>query len=39
MPRLDRRPVRPEERGSLIGTILMVLFSLVLVSWVLLGSA
>lgn len=39
LPRLDRRPVRPEERGSLIGTILMVLFSLVLVSWVLLGSA
>jgi hypothetical protein len=39
MPRLDRRPVRRVERGSLIGTILMVLFWVVLVSWVLRGSA
>ena len=35
----SRRPASLEEHGSLLGTILMVIFSLALMSWVLLGVA
>ena len=39
VPSRNRRPISLEERGSLAGTILMVVFSLVLMSWVILGVA
>ena len=35
----SRRPLSLEERGSMLGTILMVVFSLALVAWVLVGTA
>ena len=34
-----RRPPSLEEHGSLAGTILMVVFSLGVISWILLGAA
>jgi hypothetical protein len=37
--RETRRPPSFEEHGSLAGTILMVVFSLAMISWVLLGAA
>ena len=34
-----RRPPSFEEHGSLVGTILMVAFSIGMISWILLGAA
>ena len=34
-----RRPPSFEEHGSLVGTILMVVFSIGMISWILLGAS
>lgn len=39
VPHATRRPPSFEEHGSLAGTILMIVFSLGMISWVLLGAS